>query len=931
MNDSSLSGGQPRPSWRARIGHIALPAAHLLALWSFAVAQPLYDILQRNGEFFIAHRTQPLDLMLFIGVVSVGLPLLLILPWAVLAAGWPRAGRIALTALIGVLATALASQILAYRVPLPTVVHLAVAAACGAALAWAYATRAAVRTFMTMLSPSVLVFPVIFLLHPTMSGLVRPDARSAEAAAVIDGPAPPIVFLIFDQLPLTSLLDAHGQIDRDRYPGFAALADHATWYRNATTVAEFTGWAVPPIVSGMMPNPTKVPTTKSYPHNLFTWLGNRYRFEVHEPITQLCPERLCAAIRDPLPVRMAGMTLDSSVVYLNVALPAGLRTHLPPLTENWKDFIQDQRWQRRWVAESKQDRRQVPRDLIASISRDDPQPTLYFAHSLLPHEPYVYLRSGQEFTGDTRLVGLNQVGRWTTDSWPVTLAYRRHLMQVEYVDAVVGAMIERLTAEGLYDDALIVVTSDHGVSFRPGQYFKGFSAANLADIMSVPLLIKAPHQRRGRIDDSNIQSVDVMPTIASLLDVKLTWTPEGRAAGTGADQLVKTIRYGGARLQATVEAAVLAEKRSDAVARKFALFGDAPGWRAAAASRGDLIGRRVDELDVTEGPWQVLVDDADLWFSVDPAGPRVPGLLTGRVRDARGGPVDAEVVIAVGGIVTAVARTYRQEDAPRGSWAAVVNPALFAKGRSDLRVYVLPPNEERLHLAYSSRTRPGHVNLASRGAQEFWAVKQSGFYPREGEPVPHRWTTGDGALVVPLEPGAACQVPAHRHHGRRSGRHAAHGDAQRLHAVCGPRRIGAVVSHVPAARVSGLRADAAVRDDRREEPAPGWATISARAAWRSRPSTSSRTTGRSSPTPASRHAASVTLVEGQPAPHIAGVPVSIVVANIGTSTWLVGGGCSTEGHAGANRATLAAALDPRDRRTSSAWICRTRSTPPIAC
>ncbi len=298
----------------------------------------------------------------------------------------------------------------------------------------------------------------------------------------------------------------------------------------------------------MMPNPTKVPTTKSYPHNLFTWLGNRYRFEVHEPITQLCPERLCAASRDPLAVRMAGMTLDSSVVYLNVALPAGLRTHLPPLTENWKDFIQDQRWQRRWVAESKQDRRQVPRDLIASISRDDPQPTLYFAHSLLPHEPYVYLRSGQEFTGDARLVGLNQVGRWTTDSWPVTLAYRRHLMQVEYVDAVVGSTIERLTAEGLYDDALIVVTSDHGVSFRPGQYFKGFSAANLADIMSVPLLIKAPHQRRGRIDDSNIQSVDVMPTIASLLDVKLTWTPEGRAAGTGADRLVKTIRYGGARL-----------------------------------------------------------------------------------------------------------------------------------------------------------------------------------------------------------------------------------------------------------------------------------------------------------------------------------------------------------------------------------------------
>ena len=78
-----------------------------------------------------------------------------------------------------------------------------------------------------------------------------------------------------------------------------------------------------------------------------------------------------------------------------------------------------------------------------------------------------------------------------------------------------------------------------------------------------------------------------------------------------------------------------------------------------------------------------------------------------------------------------------------------------------------PPDEERLHLAYSSRTRPDHVNLASRGAQDFWAVTQSGFYAREGEPIPHRWTTGEGALVVPLERGAAGKIAAHRHHRRR--------------------------------------------------------------------------------------------------------------------------------------------------------------------
>ena len=431
-------------------------------------------------------------------------------------------------------------------------VHLAVAGALGAALAWAYATRPAVAHVHDDAVAERRRVPRHLPAAPDDRRCsCGPTGAAPRRQPSIDGPAPPIVFLVFDQLPLTSLLDAHGQIDRDRYPGFARAgrSRHVVSQRHDGRRVHRLGRAADRQRhdAERRRRSRRRRATRS---NLFTWLGGRYRFEVHEPITQLCPERLCDANRDPLPVRMAGMMLDSSVVYLNVALPAGLRAHLPPITENWKDFIQDQRWQRRWVAESKQDRRQVPRDLIASISRDDPQPTLYFAHSLLPHEPYVYLRSGQEFTDDTRLVGLNQVGRWTTDSWPVTLAYRRHLLQVEYVDAVVGSVIERLTAEGLYDDALIVVTSDHGVSFRPGQYFKGFSAANLADIMSVPLLIKAPRQRRGRIDDSNIQSVDVMPTIASLLNVQAHLDAGGQGRGRTRDRLTKTIRYGGARTEA---------------------------------------------------------------------------------------------------------------------------------------------------------------------------------------------------------------------------------------------------------------------------------------------------------------------------------------------------------------------------------------------
>src|SRR4051812_27316224 len=54
-------------------------------------------------------------------------------------------------------------------------------------------------------------------------------ARSGDAP---DGP-PPVVMIVFDEFPTTSLLDAHGRIDAVRYPNFARLARDANWFPQA--------------------------------------------------------------------------------------------------------------------------------------------------------------------------------------------------------------------------------------------------------------------------------------------------------------------------------------------------------------------------------------------------------------------------------------------------------------------------------------------------------------------------------------------------------------------------------------------------------------------------------------------------------------------------------------------------------------------------
>jgi len=69
----------------------------------------------------------------------------------------------------------------------------------------------------------------------------------------------PIVMVVFDEFADTALLNAKHQIDRERNPNFAALADDSTWYRNASSVADMTPRAVPGIVSVMLMSPSVRP------------------------------------------------------------------------------------------------------------------------------------------------------------------------------------------------------------------------------------------------------------------------------------------------------------------------------------------------------------------------------------------------------------------------------------------------------------------------------------------------------------------------------------------------------------------------------------------------------------------------------------------------------------------------------------------------
>jgi arylsulfatase A-like enzyme len=93
-----------------------------------------------------------------------------------------------------------------------------------------------------------------------------------------------------------------------------------------------------------------------------------------------------------------------------------------------------------------------------------------------------------------------------------------YLGEVRYVDDSIGKFLDSLKKLGLYDESLIVFTSDHGEEFwEHGGYEHGHSLFN--EVIRVPLIIKLPNSMTSRAMDHNER-----PTISMAASGKIDET-----------------------------------------------------------------------------------------------------------------------------------------------------------------------------------------------------------------------------------------------------------------------------------------------------------------------------------------------------------------------------------------------------------------------
>ena len=313
-------------------------------------------------------------------------------------------------------------------------------------------------------------------------------------------------------------------------------------------------------------------------------------------------------------------------------------------------------------------------------------PVFGYLHLILPHQPWTLREDGTpyEVAADRTDYEADH-----DDPWPARVGQQRHLLQAEYADRLVGIVLDRLREVDLYDDTAIVVLSDHGVAFEPGQSSRSLTDENLAAIAYPPLLVKAPGQRAGRIDDANVNITDVTPTVASLLGLALPWETVGAAADSPAVVARGSEKYIYDYSDA-FEEIFLGVREFDDDTR----FAELESGRPASISTDES---RVSGLYRTVPGAELIGDAADLHFvgagstaqvaALDrlrnpPADRPLLGEIAGRVP---GAPDDAVVVVAVDDRIVGVSPLYTR-GGNDDSFVVVVDDGVLTHDGNEVRL-----------------------------------------------------------------------------------------------------------------------------------------------------------------------------------------------------------------------------------------------------
>jgi hypothetical protein len=689
---AAVSRAEPTARWRV----LAVDACALVGLAGVAITQPLLELLGDNPTFFVAGGYRTSQIIALALIVAFAPPLLLFVVTALPGTVFRRLDRAAHGLGIGIL-TGLFAIMVCRTLRVDGLVHVAAAAlGIGLLVALAEWRFPLVRRFLAYVAVGNVAFVVLFLLASPTTPLILDSGGGVQAADAVVPPLDgPVLVVVFDEFPITAIMRGDGTVNDRRYPHLAELAQRSTWFRNAASESRSTPVSVPTLLSGRRGGPHDLPTLQDHPRNYFSLFGDRYPTNRYELVTDMCPAGVC----EPVPAKPTRQLLDDvSLVYRHRALPPELRDGLPPVDIAWGDFGGEGLTPPASAGSGPKQRpdpfgkaREIARDESGSAAQAavfrqqigliDAQPSVNFVHVLLPHHPYRLTPWGDGPVPVTRLPddkGRGDERLPAADDPAHDFRFRQlhalQAMQIAAVDSLVGEMIDHLESTGAWNDALVVLTSDHGIDTTSPGFTRYENERNTDELFRIPLFIKAPGQTAGAVDDAPASTMDVLPSIIDLLEIDTDWDLEGHSLFDGSEPSIdRHVRTG---VGAAIRVAAAHE----------AQFPRGEDWSAlAAVGEGeDLVGDDVSELRMGEpSPLRWSLDHGDDLDDLSIAVDSVPYIMEGTVEGGSSRP--PELVVAVNGTLAGTIGGYLP-DGDAWQFTGYIAP-FFRDGRNEVVAY----------------------------------------------------------------------------------------------------------------------------------------------------------------------------------------------------------------------------------------------------
>ncbi len=412
--------------------------------------------------------------------------------------------------------------------------------------------------------------------------------------------------------------------------------------------------------------------------------------------------------------RLSALADDLKIVAVHLLLPDDLREGLPAIDRGWVGFDTESEPSMTGIT-SRGSREKLLGKVIERLRADDAaldfatvaaplerastRPPLVFMHSTLPHGPSRFLPDGRGYPINRKGYPGFALGRWTDRQWLVDQSFQRHVLQVQYADALVGGLLDTLREVGLYDRAVILLTADHGVSFRAGQPRRRLTSQTIPDLVLVPFFVKWPGQRSGEVDDRAVRSVDALPTLAKAARVRVPWRTDGIPADerpVDPSTPIDVMDDGQPRRPQPLGTLLDAFRAREAVEARLLRHGV---YRIGP--RPDLIGRRIADPALAAAGPRATVDAPGAYRAIAEDAPNLPVLVTG---DVTGLKDNTPIAVAIDGRIQTTTRVFHERGRPQ--YAALVPPDSLRPGSHTVAVLHVQPGDRLRTIGAVPATSP---------------------------------------------------------------------------------------------------------------------------------------------------------------------------------------------------------------------------------